>query len=153
MTWPRGRGSSSPNTASIEVIHIRRWSFALPTLFPLRDCRAVGRGYVSDTVRAPGKKAVDKQDLISLAEVAAIGLAIAMIYAAPALIAAWRRHRRAEQIALLNLLLGWTVIGWLALLVWALRPRWLSRLRSRARGPIKNASSEPARHKRVVDQL
>ena len=96
---------------------------------------------------------MDKQDLTSLAQVAATGLAVAMIYAAPALIAAWRRHRRAERIALLNLLLGWTVIGWLVLLVWAVRPRWLSRLRSGANVQIKSTGTTPPRHKRVAGAL
>ena len=98
-------------------------------------------------------KAVDKQDLTSLAQVAVNGLAVAMIYSAPALIAAWRRHRRAERIALLNLLLGWTVIGWLVLLAWAVRPRWLSRLRSGARVQIKSTNSAPPRHKRLAGEV
>jgi hypothetical protein len=40
---------------------------------------------------------------------------------ATALAAVCRRHDRSEAIALFNLLLGWTVVGWLVLLVWELR--------------------------------
>lgn len=70
--------------------------------------------------------AVDRDTLIDLGQAAAIGVAAAVVYGAPALLAAWRRHRRAERIALLNLVLGWTVFGWVALLVYAAQPRrWL----------------------------
>ena len=37
----------------------------------------------------------------------------------PSVIAACREHRRMTAILLVNLLLGWTVIGWIAALVWA----------------------------------
>jgi len=47
---------------------------------------------------------------------ALLGLAV---YFAPTFIA-WGRKNFA-RIALLNVLLGWTVIGWIAALVWALR--------------------------------
>ena len=40
---------------------------------------------------------------------------------ATALVAVCRRHDWPEVIALFNLLLGWTVVGWFVLLVWALR--------------------------------
>ena len=45
-----------------------------------------------------------------------LGLAV---YFAPTFIA-WDR-KRFFRIALLNILLGWTVIGWIIALVWALR--------------------------------
>ncbi len=47
-----------------------------------------------------------------------IVLALA-IYFAPAIIAAMRRHRSGMAIFLVNLLLGWTVIGWFVALIWA----------------------------------
>jgi hypothetical protein len=72
-----------------------------------------------------------------------VALAVAVVYAAPALIAAHRRHRRAERIALLNLALGWTVVGWLVLLVHVLLP---GRPRSRTAGrtPRKRPTGEEA---------
>ena len=47
-----------------------------------------------------------------------LGLAGILVYFAPALVAN-RRHRHARAITMLNLLLGWTFIGWIAAMVWA----------------------------------
>jgi hypothetical protein len=41
------------------------------------------------------------------------------IHFLPAFVAVVREHRHAGLIFVLNLLLGWTVIGWIILLVWA----------------------------------
>jgi len=51
----------------------------------------------------------------------------AAIYLAPWLLAVLRRHHNAAAIFVLNLLLGWTFIGWVVALVWSMtyvRPRW-----------------------------
>lgn len=41
------------------------------------------------------------------------------VYMLPAFVA-WRRgHRQTGAIAVLNLLLGWTILGWIGALVWA----------------------------------
>ena len=40
-------------------------------------------------------------------------------YFLPFFVAAGRKHRFSTAIGLINLLLGWTVIGWLAAIVWA----------------------------------
>ena len=54
----------------------------------------------------------------------------------------YRRHDRAEAIARLNLLLGWTVLGWLVLLAWALRGTLRrSRLWRRLAGGTRRAAS------------
>lgn len=45
-----------------------------------------------------------------------------LLYLAPALVAADRRHPGRKAIAVLNLLVGWTGLGWLAMLVFAFRP-------------------------------
>lgn len=42
------------------------------------------------------------------------------IYFTPLLVASHRRHRQTVPIAILNLLLGWTLVGWAVSLVWAL---------------------------------
>lgn len=42
------------------------------------------------------------------------------LYFAPALLASSRHHPRTSAIALTNLLLGWTLVGWIICLVWAL---------------------------------
>jgi len=46
----------------------------------------------------------------------AVGLAL---YFLPALIAASRHHPNATAIFVLNLLLGWTFVGWVVSLVWS----------------------------------
>ncbi len=42
------------------------------------------------------------------------------IYIIPALVASLRDHHNRNAIIALNLLLGWTALGWIAALVWAL---------------------------------
>jgi uncharacterized membrane protein len=42
------------------------------------------------------------------------------IYFAPWLVANKRRHMNASAIGVLNLCLGWTFLGWVAALVWAM---------------------------------
>ncbi|HTZ36810.1 MAG TPA: superinfection immunity protein [Stellaceae bacterium] len=46
-------------------------------------------------------------------------LAIALIYMLPTLVAFGREHPRRHDIVLVNVLLGWTLIGWLAAFFWA----------------------------------
>lgn len=41
-------------------------------------------------------------------------------YFLPTFIVAWRNHQNSVAIAVLNLLLGWTLLGWVAALVWSL---------------------------------
>ena len=41
-------------------------------------------------------------------------------YFIPTIVAYSRGHRNASAITVLNLLLGWTLIGWVAALVWSL---------------------------------
>jgi predicted branched-subunit amino acid permease len=48
------------------------------------------------------------------------GLAfILILYFIPFLVAQGNEHRQRPAIFILNLLLGWTVLGWVAALVWA----------------------------------
>jgi hypothetical protein len=42
-------------------------------------------------------------------------------YFLPSFVAAARGHRNGGAVFLLNLCLGWTVLGWIAALVWAIR--------------------------------
>lgn len=42
-----------------------------------------------------------------------------LIYMAPWVVAMLRDHHQRSAIAVLTLLLGWTVIGWIGALVWA----------------------------------
>jgi len=47
-------------------------------------------------------------------------IAIAIIHFVPTIIAFHRDHPNKIGIFVLNLLLGWTVIGWVAALIWSL---------------------------------
>ena len=47
-------------------------------------------------------------------------LLMALLYILPAIVAFRRRHHNRAAILALNLLLGWTGLGWIAALVWSL---------------------------------
>ncbi len=42
-----------------------------------------------------------------------------ILYFVPAIVAMTRRHRNASAIFLTNLLLGWTLLGWVVALIWS----------------------------------
>ena len=48
-------------------------------------------------------------------------LACLAIYFAPAVVAIARRHERRLSVFALNLLAGWTVVGWIVALLWSLQ--------------------------------
>ena len=50
-------------------------------------------------------------------------LAIVFIYMLPTFIAFGREHPRRQDIAVVNILVGWTLIGWIAVFLWALLTR------------------------------
>ncbi|WP_374634797.1 superinfection immunity protein [Ferrovibrio sp.] len=52
-----------------------------------------------------------------------LGVVLATVYFLPALIAHRRRAPRAGLILLANIVLGWTILGWIVLLLMALRPK------------------------------
>lgn len=53
--------------------------------------------------------------------VALAGVAVAIaVYFLPSIVASSRRHRSENAIIALNLFLGWTFLGWVGSLVWAL---------------------------------
>ena len=54
----------------------------------------------------------------TIAELVLITLAM-LIYFLPSLIALLRQHKNKLAIFLLNLFLGWTIIGWVSSLVWS----------------------------------
>lgn len=47
-------------------------------------------------------------------------LAIVVIYMLPTFIAFGREHPRRQDITVVNILLGWTLIGWIGVFLWAL---------------------------------
>jgi hypothetical protein len=48
------------------------------------------------------------------------GLVMAGVYLLPSLLAEQRRHRNFVAILILNLFLGWTFLGWVGALIWAI---------------------------------
>ncbi|MDR2455098.1 MAG: superinfection immunity protein [Deltaproteobacteria bacterium] len=46
--------------------------------------------------------------------------AMALLYVLPSIIALARRHQRAAPIILLDIALGWTLLGWLWALLWSI---------------------------------
>lgn len=58
--------------------------------------------------------------LEALAILAASALGLAL-YFAPTGVAAAREHRNTPGIFVTNFLLGWTVVGWVGVLIWALK--------------------------------
>ena len=46
-------------------------------------------------------------------------------YLIPTLVAYFQQHHHLYAIAVLNLLSGWTLLGWIAALVWAFKPEEL----------------------------
>jgi hypothetical protein len=55
-------------------------------------------------------------------------LPVALIYLLPTYVAALRGHHKLVAIGAVNVLLGWTILGWVAALVWSVT-RWGARLR------------------------
>ena len=49
-----------------------------------------------------------------------IGVALIALHFLPGIIATRRRHRNMLAIWLVNIFLGWTLIGWVVALIWAL---------------------------------
>ena len=41
------------------------------------------------------------------------------LYFLPAIVATQRRHRQRLAVSVTNLLLGWTLVGWVAAMIWA----------------------------------
>ena len=46
-------------------------------------------------------------------------MAVVVIYMLPTLIAFGREHPRRQELAVVNILLGWTLIGWIGVFLWA----------------------------------
>lgn len=44
---------------------------------------------------------------------------IGLLYLLPAIVAVARRHRSAGGIIVVDILLGWTILGWVAALAWS----------------------------------
>jgi hypothetical protein len=59
-------------------------------------------------------------EVASVVAVAFVVVASVLIYVGPTVIAFLRSHQNAAAIMALNILLGWTFLGWVAALIWSL---------------------------------
>jgi len=73
--------------------------------------------YWAALVVAAGVVAGDSIDQILTGT--AVLIAIMGVYLCPTLVACGRRHRRAVTIFVFDLMWAWTLVGWVAALVWA----------------------------------
>jgi len=66
-------------------------------------------------------------------------LVAVLVYFLPALVAVYRKHLNAASIVLTDLLLGWTVLGWIVALIWAFtnNPATMATAPAVARKPAK----------------
>ena len=69
------------------------------------------------------------EDVLQAAVTASV---LAAVYCLPMIVAIRYRHCRRKAITALNLLLGWTLVGWVIALLWASRWRGYRRYVSRA---------------------
>jgi hypothetical protein len=86
------------------------------------------RGYPAldaDRVREPALLARRSSAIIAtpLIDVTTGGAVLIALYLVPAIIALVRDHHRKRSIIAIDVLLGWTMIGWIVALVIACRPR------------------------------
>ena len=58
-------------------------------------------------------------DGLQIAALIALIILITALYFLPLIIAAYRNHQNILGIGLLNLLLGWSLVGWVGALVWS----------------------------------
>ncbi len=56
---------------------------------------------------------------MSLALIAVVGIGGLLVYCAPTVIALMRGHANTASIAVVNLFLGWSLIGWVVALAWS----------------------------------
>lgn len=83
---------------------------------------------------------------LALALRLATQVAFILVYLVPSIIAQKHQHPKQPAILMLNVALGWTIVGWIVALVWALdgnpSPRTLARLLSQERGPANSGFRE-----------
>jgi hypothetical protein len=58
--------------------------------------------------------------IVAILVLLVIGVAVVALHFLPGIIATRRHHRSALAIWLVNIFFGWTLIGWVIALVWAL---------------------------------
>jgi len=69
--------------------------------------------------KAAAQRAVMGGEMLGSTTTILMLMAIVLIYILPTLIAFSREHPRRQDVAVVNILLGWTLIGWIAVFLWA----------------------------------
>lgn len=64
----------------------------------------------------------ESSSTLALALKLATQIAIVMVYLVPSMIAQRYQHPKQPAILMLNVVLGWTIVGWVIALLWALNP-------------------------------
>lgn len=49
-----------------------------------------------------------------------VAIILGVLYCAPMIVAARRRHPQRDAIGIINFFLGWTLLGWVIALAWAM---------------------------------
>ena len=98
VSEPEGRWSSRLLSSTVDIIFIHQGKF------PLHWYSA----YQSE------------EEEKGLIELVLVGLLLLFIYMLPTVIANNRRHPQIGAICALNILLGWTMLGWVGAFVWSL---------------------------------
>ena len=62
------------------------------------------------------------------------------LYFLPTIIAVYRKKRNLAPILLVNILLGWTVIGWIVSLVWAVSTETVDTIALPSRGQVQSTN-------------
>jgi hypothetical protein len=68
----------------------------------------------------PLVKALRPESVVSAVPMVLLAVLAFGLYCLPTFVAYRRRHHRAGAIMFLDLILGWTVVGWMVALAWAL---------------------------------
>jgi thiosulfate reductase cytochrome b subunit len=86
----------------------------------------------------------------SSAGAVAMFLVFAVLYLLPSLVAAMRGVRRAAGLSILNLLLGWTVLGWIGALIWAVQAETNADVSKQARPYLEAEARLRQRHPELL---
>jgi T4 superinfection immunity protein len=95
----------------IRALH-RRWIANHCGTFP--DLREPAPSTASDAI-PPSESSMDVSGGVALLFL----IVIFLVYFLPGIVSAARHHPNADAIFILNLFLGWTILGWVIALVWA----------------------------------
>lgn len=84
-------------------------------------------------------------EALSVFFVVALVALVVIVYMLPAIVASLRNHNNLNAIALATLFFGWTLIGWLACMVWAATDNVDKQARDRQRGPRQDPQDSTVR--------